>query len=390
MAAPATTNNDALASMALLAATVAALITANTALYVPYQAALATPIQVAIGALDFTDPLKAWIKNGLMAVFFLFVGLEIKAEVVGGALSTIRKATLPLAGAVGGLTVPALIYLAATYHQPALMNGWAIPAATDIAFAVGVVGLLGRAVPPSLKSFLLAVAVVDDLMAIAIIALFYTAEIHLGPLAWAGAALLALLALNLLGVRRLAPYMLAGAALWACVLKSGVNPTLAGVATALFVPIQQRGGQIDPLHDLMRRLSFGVLFIVMPVFAFANAGVRLTGFQLSDLTHPVTSGIALGLLVGKPVGIMLCAALVIRLGLAHRPEGASWPQLAGVACIAGIGFTMSLFIGALAFADEAVISQVRVGVLLGSFVSAVAGAAVLVSARGAARPQAAA
>ena len=387
-ASTADATGDTLASLALLAATIAALAVANTGLYPLYQAALATPVQVAVGAFDLADPLKAWIKNGLMAVFFLFVGLEIKAEIVSGALSTVPKAALPLACALGGLAVPALTYLAITAGQPGLASGWAIPAATDIAFAVGVIGLLGRAVPASLKSFLLAVAVIDDLMAILIIALFYTAEIHIGPLAWAAAFLALLAALNLLGVARLAPYMLAGAALWVAVLKSGVNPTLAGVLTAFFVPMRPQVGGSDPLHDLMNRLKVSVFFVVMPVFAFANAGVRLTGLGLPDLTHPATLGIAAGLLLGKPVGILLCAALATRAGLASRPEGASWPQLAGVACIAGIGFTMSLFIGALAFTDDRTIDQVRLGVLLGSFASALAGAAILLSARPALRPPA--
>ena len=388
-AQPASSSSDAWASLALLAATTAALLVANSALYDPYQAALGFRIQLGAGghAVDYT--VKDWIKNGLMAVFFLFVGLEIKAEFREGALADARRAALPLAGALGGLLTPALIYLGITAGYPAYRDGWAIPAATDIAFAVGVLGLLGRRVPPALKAFLLAVAVIDDLAAILIIAAFYTESIHFGPLAWSGGVLLVLTALNLAGVARLAPYIVAGAVLWWCVLQSGVNPTLAGVLAALFVPMRAKaapGGDTpaarhSPLHTLERLLKPAVLFGIMPIFAFANAGVSLTGHGIDDLAHPVTAGITFGLLLGKPIGITAFLWLLVRLGVGRLPEGAGWRQVIGVACVAGIGFTMSLFIGALAFTDAAVMDQVRLGVLLGSFVSACLGPALLLARR---------
>jgi NhaA family Na+:H+ antiporter len=275
------------------------------------------------------------------------------------------------------------VFLLMAGSNPAYVNGWAIPSATDIAFAVGVVALLGSRVPPALKAFLLAVAVIDDLGAIMIIAVFYTAEINFGALGLAALAMGALLILNLRGVVRLLPYMLAGVALWLFILKSGVNPTLAGVITALFVPMRNGADTVHPLHDLVAKLKFSVAFLIMPIFAFANAGVPLTGLGLNDITHPVTSGIALGLAVGKPVGITLLVYLAVRSGLASLPLQSTWTQILGVACVAGIGFTMSLFIGVLAFGDGDLMNQVRLGVLLGSTVAALCGIALLsMAARG--------
>jgi Na+:H+ antiporter, NhaA family len=284
---------------------------------------------------------------------------------------------LPFAGAVGGMAVPALIFLLLAGSNPEFVNGWAIPSATDIAFAVGVVALLGARVPLALKAFLLAVAVIDDLGAIIIIAVFYTAEISLGALGLAGLAIAVLGVLNLRGEMRIAPYMLVGALLWLFVLKSGVNPTLAGVITALFVPMRDAARRIQPLHDLVHRLKFTVVFVIMPVFAFANAGVPFAGLGLADLAHPVTSGIALGLLLGKPIGITLMVFIAVRSGLARLPEGASWLQIVGVALLAGIGFTMSLFIGILAYGDGELMNKVRVGVLVGSTAAGLAGAGLL-------------
>jgi NhaA family Na+:H+ antiporter len=377
------------ASFVLLGATVLALVLANTGFAPLYKGALEAPIALSVGGWDMTGPVKDWIKNALMAVFFLYIGLEIKYEFREGSLSDPRRAVLPFAGAAGGMGAPAAIYLLLVAGDPVHVGGWAIPSATDIAFAVGIVGLLGARVPATLKAFLLAVAVIDDVGAILIIALFYTEQVHLWALGWAAATLGLLLAMNLLGVRRLAPYMLVGLALWVFFMESGVSATLAGVILALFIPLKVRDttppdrlllaghpGR-SPLHALMARLKGSVLFVIMPVFALANAGVPLGGIGAEQIAHPVTAGIALGLFVGKPIGILACVWLTVRVGLARLPEGADWLRLLGIAWIAGIGFTMSLFIGVLAF-DQApqLLDQVRLGVLLGSTASALAGIAV--------------
>ena len=375
---PSGPNPEVVGAFVLMAATVAALIFANTGLADVYKALLNTPISLDVGSFQLADSLKNWVKNLLMAIFFLFVGLEIKAEFAEGALSDRKRAILPFAGAIGGMAAPAAIFLALAGSNPVYVNGWAIPSATDIAFAVGVVALLGSRVPPALKAFLLAVAVIDDLGAILIIAVFYTAEISLGALALAGLAIVTLGVLNLRGVTRILPYMLVGVALWLFVLKSGVNPTLAGVITALFVPMRGADNSVHPLHDLVGKLKFSVVFLIVPIFAFANAGVPLTGLGRGDMLHPVTSGIALGLLIGKPIGITLLVYSAVRSGLARLPDKSTWLQVVGVAFIAGIGFTMSLFIGVLAFGDGELMNKVRLGVLLGSTLAALGGIAVLI------------
>jgi Na+:H+ antiporter, NhaA family len=372
-------SSDIAASFVLLGATLLALILANSLFYGTYYDVLATKIAVTANGVGVEDSLKNWIKNALMAVFFLYVGLEIKAEFTEGALSTRRKAVLPFLAAAGGMAGPAIIYLVIVGFDSTLARGWAIPSATDIAFAVGVVGLLGARVSPSLKAFLLAVAVIDDLGAIIVIALFYTTELFAGPLIYAGPCLAVMLALNLRGVGSIAPYLFIGALLWYFVLQSGINPTLAGVATALFIPLNANDSH--PLHNLVKALKGAVLFFIMPVFAFANAGVPFAGITLADLAQPVTSGVALGLLFGKPIGVMFMVWLAVASGLAERPQGASWLQILGIACLAGIGFTMSLFIGALAFPGEAQMNAVRVGVLSGSLFSALLGVAILVLAK---------
>ena len=383
MAEPASkANTDVIASFVLLAATVAALIFANTGLADFYKAMLNTPISLNVGDFVLADSAKNWVKNLLMAIFFLLVGLEIKAEFTEGALSDRQRAILPFAGAVGGMAAPAAIFLLLAGSNPAYVNGWAIPSATDIAFAIGVVALLGPRVPLALKAFLLAVAVIDDLGAILIIAVFYTASLNLAALAFAGLATAALFALNRAGVVRIAPYMLVGVALWLFIQQSGVNPTLAGVITALFVPMRNAADTVHPLHDLADKLKPGVVFLIMPIFAFANAGVPLSGLGLQNLAHPVTAGIALGLILGKPIGITALVWAAVRSGAARLPEGASWLQIVGVSCIAGIGFTMSLFIGALAYGDGPLMDQVRLGVLAGSTAAALMGVALLVLAAG--------
>ena len=370
------------ASLVLLGVTALALVLANSGLAGAYKAALEVPLQLGFGDFALTDSLKGWIKNGLMAIFFVYVGLEIKYEFVEGALADRQRATLPFAAALGGIVAPTMIYLALAGRTPAYVAGWAIPSATDIAFAVGVVGLLGpRVVPPALKAFLLAVAVIDDLAAILIIAVAYSSGLQVLWLALAGAACAGMFALNRSGSSALVGYLLLGALLWFFTLKSGINPTLAGVVTALFIPLRGARGE-RPLSALLSALKLPVLFAIMPIFALANAGVSLKGLGIAELVHPVTAGIALGLLIGKPVGITLAVWLAVRSGVARLPAGTSWPQMVGIACIAGIGFTMSLFIGALAFGDGALMTQVRLGVLIGSTLAALAGVAVLISSPG--------
>jgi NhaA family Na+:H+ antiporter len=374
-------NIDIIASLVLLAATIAALVIANSPLGGLYKSALALPIDLSFAGLALEGSLKTWIKDALMAIFFLLVGLEIKAEFQEGALSDRRRATLPFTAAAGGMAVPAILYLAIAGQNPAYASGWAIPSATDIAFAVGVVGLLGSRVPPALKAFLLAVAVIDDLGAILIIAFFYTASLNLIALAVAAALVGVLLAANRLKVMNALVYVGVGILLWLALSQSGVSPTLSGVIAALFVPLRDLKTGRSPLHDLGHALKAPVLLVVMPVFAFANAGVPFAGLGLDGLAHPITLGIAIGLVLGKPLGITLFALATIKLGLARLPDATSWTQVIGVGCIAGIGFTMSLFVGALAFADPALMDQVRLGVLSGSLVATLLGVTILLMAR---------
>lgn len=376
-------NTDIIASLVLLGAAIAALVVANSGLAASYTAILKTPLTVGFSPFAITDSLQTWIKNALMAVFFLLVGLEIKAEFKEGALSERERAILPFAAALGGMIAPALIYLAIVGTTSANARGWAIPCATDIAFAVGVVGLLGNKVPASLKAFLLAVAVIDDLGAILIIAFFYTAGLDLGALAAVAVVVAIMAVLNWRNVSNLWIYLALGVILWIFVYRSGVNPTLAGVITALFIPLKALDGVKSPLHDLAHAIKWPVTFLIMPIFAFANAGVSLQGLTLPDLAQPVTSGIALGLLLGKPIGITLFTLLVVKLGIARLPEGVTWTQVVGVGFIAGIGFTMSLFVGVLAFEGmDQMMNQVRLGVLSGSTLAALIGALILVLAAG--------
>ena len=322
-----------------------------------------------------------WINDGAMALFFLVVGAEIKRELVDGRLASPQRRRLPFVAAAAGMAVPATIYLALAGSTPGLARGWAIPAATDIAFAVGILTLLGRRVPLSLKVFLTAVAIADDMGAVAIIALFYTAAIDWGALAAAAGTLAIMAALNRRGERRLWPYMAGFALLWWLVLLSGVHATIAGVLAAMTVPITRSPGAPDaadsPLHRLERALHPWVAFAVVPLFAFANAGLSFAGLRPGDIADPLVLGIAAALVVGKPAGLLGAVAIAERTGFARRPGGATWRMLFGVACLAGIGFTMSLFIGGLAFADPALERGVKLGVLAGSLLSALAGVAVL-------------
>jgi NhaA family Na+:H+ antiporter len=320
-----------------------------------------------------------WINDGLMALFFLLVGLEIKREMVVGQLSSWGDRALPGLAALGGMAVPALLYALVNRHDPQTLSGWAIPAATDIAFALGVLSLLGSRVPASLKVFLSALAILDDLGAVLIIALFYTSELSSSMLLAAAGLLAVLFVLNRLKVSALLPYLLVGALLWFCLLHSGIHATLAGVLLALFIPLgDTEADDASPLLKLESALHPWVAFLIVPLFGFANAGVSLAGMTPDKLLEPVPLGVALGLFLGKQLGIGALALLTIRSGLARLPEGASWLQLYGVALLCGIGFTMSLFIGALAFPGAPfLVDEVKVGVLLGSLLAALAGTTVL-------------
>jgi Na+:H+ antiporter, NhaA family len=358
----------------LVAAAALALICSNSPLRHAYDDLLKIPVETRFGSFVIAKPLLLWINDGLMAVFFLLVGLEVKREVIEGELSTPKQIVLPVVAGLGGMVVPALIYFIFNRGNGAALNGWAIPTATDIAFALGVLSLLGKRVPVSLKIFLTAVAIADDLGAIVIIALFYTAELSIEMLFLAGVAIAVLIALNLQKVTRIAPYVIVGVILWVFVLKSGVHATLAGVAIAFAVPLKTKDAQgTAPLHQLEHGLHPWVAFGVLPVFAFANAGVSFAGVTLSALAEPLPLGIAVGLFAGKLGGVCGASALLIRLGLARLPEGAGWLQLIGIAALCGVGFTMSLFIGSLAFDGPGYFTPLRLGVIVGSTVSGVTG-----------------
>jgi len=358
----------------LVAAAVLALICSNSPLRQAYDDLLKIPVELLFGSFDVAKPLLLWINDGLMAVFFLLIGLEVKREVIEGELSTPAQVVLPVAAGVGGMVVPALIYVVFNRGSGAALNGWAIPTATDIAFALGILSLLGNRIPVSLKIFLTAVAIADDLGAIVIIALFYTADISLPMLFLAGGAIAVLAALNLQKVTRIAPYVVVGVVLWIFVLKSGVHATLAGVAIAFAVPLKSvdaRGHA--PLHLLEHSLHPWVAFAILPIFAFANAGVSFAGVTLTALAAPLPLGIAAGLFFGKLVGVCGASAVLVRFGLARLPEGASWRQMVGLAALCGVGFTMSLFIGSLAFEGPEYFTPLRLGVIAGSTLSGVTG-----------------
>jgi NhaA family Na+:H+ antiporter len=368
--------HDAAGGILLILSAAAALVVANSALAPSYEAALGAVLSITLDGSGLAKPLILWINDGLMAVFFFLIGLELKREMLEGRLKNPRDVLLPGLAAVGGMIAPALVYLLLTGAAPQTLDGWAIPAATDIAFALGVLALLGKRAPASLKIFLLTLAILDDLGAIVIIALFYTAQLKVTWLALAAIPLGLMLLRNLRGAHRMAPTLILGVVLWVLVLKSGVHATLAGVATSFLVPMTDRHGK-SPLHGLEHALSPYVLYGIVPVFAFANAGVVLEGLSLADLAAPLPLGIAGGLFLGKQIGVLGTTWLLVTLGLAARPAGASWLQLWGLACLAGIGFTMSLFIGGLSFSDPALANDVRLGVLTGSALSAVTGFALL-------------
>ncbi len=335
---------EAASGLLLIAAAVLALIINNSPLSYLYGGLLDVPVAVQVGALNIAKPLLLWINDGLMALFFLLIGLEVKREVVDGHLSKPSQVILPATAAVGGMVVPALIYWFINRDNPAAVAGWAIPTATDIAFALGVLALLGKRVPVSLKLFLMTLAIIDDLGAIIVIALFYSGTLSSVSLLLAAACLVVLVAMNRLGVVKLGPYMIVGLILWVCVLKSGVHATLAGVALALCIPLRTRNAESSPLLALEHALHPWVAYAILPIFAFANAGVSLAGMTVDSFIHPVPMGITVGLLLGKTVGVFGLTWVAVKLRLAALPAGAGWGQILGVAILCGIGFTMSLFV----------------------------------------------
>lgn len=369
--------NEMLPGALLLFAAVLALILDNSPLSPFYDALLDTPLSIRIGALSLDKPLLLWINDGLMAVFFLFVALEIKRELAEGELSTPRKAALPVIAALGGMILPAAIFAALNGQTPQHMQGWAVPTATDIAFALGVLALLGKRAPPALKTFLLSLAIIDDLGAIVIIAVFYTDNLSFAALAGAGVGIVALIVLNRLNVIRRAPYILLGVFVWVCVLKSGVHATLAGVCLGLAIPLRAPSADSSPLVQMEHDLKPWISFFIMPIFAFANAGVGLSGLALSDIFAPLPLGIAVGLFLGKQIGVFGFSFFAVKLKICNLPTGIRLSHIYGVALLAGIGFTMSLFIGSLAFETAEQARAVRLGVLSGSLLSGLAGYFVL-------------
>jgi Na+:H+ antiporter, NhaA family len=381
-------DSNARAGILLIVATAAALIASNTGLADEYSRLLTTRLEFRLDHWSLGKPLLLWINDGLMAIFFLFVGLEIKREWLHGSLSSPRLAALPLLAALGGMAVPALIYLAMNHADTIAARGWAIPTATDIAFALGILALLGSRVPATLKILLTAIAVIDDLGAIVIIALFYTDDLSTPMLAAAAIGLAVLFALNALKVRNIGVYLLVGLCIWVAVLKSGVHATLAGVAVALFIPADARAGEHEtPLATLEHALQPWVMYAIVPVFAFANAGVALIGTSWDGFPAGVSIAIAAGLVAGKTIGVFGFSWLAVTLRMAELPDGINWRIVLGMAMLCGIGFTMSLFIGTLAFENlgaadgttegAAYGAAVRVGVLGGSIIAALAGIVLL-------------
>jgi len=367
-----------------MASMIVALVVANSGLSGWYEQLLAVKAQISVGTFAIAKPILLWINDGFMAVFFFLVGLELKREVMAGELSDKKKVVLPLLAALGGIVLPATIYALINRHDPAALRGWAIPAATDIAFALGVLALLGSRVPVTLKIFLASIAVIDDLAAIIIIAVFYTSELSVGSLLLSMLFLSWLFILNRMGITAKTPYILLSIALWVAVLKSGVHATLAGVAVAAFIPYRPVKGAPEGSETLVEELEHQiqpwVAYGILPIFAFANAGVPLGDLTIGSLFEPVPLGIALGLFLGKQLGVFGASWLAVKAGIASLPEGANWRHVYGVALLCGIGFTMSLFIGSLAFEQTGGTGDAfdeRLGILAGSFLSAIAGVVVL-------------
>lgn len=367
--------NDVAGGVCLIIAAILAILFANIPLTrSAYQAFLATPVEVRIGLLDINKNLLLWVNDALMAVFFLMVGLEVKREMVQGSLAHRRQAALPLIAALGGMIFPALLYLAFNFSDPVMREGWAIPTATDIAFALGILALLGNRIPVALKVFLMALAIIDDLGAIVIIALFYTSQLSLLSLSVAVAAIAMLALMNRFNIRRTGLYILVGVILWTAVLKSGVHATLAGVILGFFIPLQEQHGR-SPAEELTRILHPWVAFLILPLFAFANAGIVLSDLTVHALGSALPLGIMVGLFIGKPLGISLFCGLALKLQLVSLPKGTQFRDIMAVGILCGIGFTMSIFITSLAFGeqDSELITLAKLGILLGSLLSAVIG-----------------
>ncbi|WP_420806151.1 Na+/H+ antiporter NhaA [Aestuariibacter salexigens] len=372
--------SESSAGIALMLSTVLALIVANSPLSPIYDQLVELPVTVAVGTWSIDKPLLLWINDGLMAVFFFMVGLELKREICEGELSNPADITLPATAAVGGMLVPALIYVFFNQGDATAMSGWAIPAATDIAFALGILALLGSRVPVALKVFLVTLAIIDDIGAIVIIALFYTSNITTTALVIAACCLLLLWSMNRRGVASVPSYIFVGLVLWVAMLKSGVHATLAGVLLAMFIPMRDRENpQRSPVQTLEHDLHPSVSFAILPLFAFANAGIDFSTIAADAIFHPVTIGIFLGLVIGKQIGVFGFSYLAIKTGLASLPTGVTLRHIYGVSLLCGVGFTMSLFIGSLAFEETGVnqMADERLGILCGSFVSALCGYLVL-------------
>ncbi len=369
---------EAAGGIVLALAAIAAMIIANSPLSVWYEGFIHAPVAIRIGDFEIAKDAHHWINDGLMAIFFFLVGLELKREVLIGELSNVKQIILPAGAALGGMIFPAIVYLLFNLNEPEYWKGWAIPAATDIAFALGILSLLGSRVPNSLKVFLVSIAIFDDIGAILIIALFYTSELSLSSLGFAALCLPFLYFLNRRNVTNITPYLFIGVIMWIAVLKSGIHATLAGVVLALFIPMFDRTDpEHSPVeeveHDLQNTVSFGIL----PLFAFANSGISLQGAGFAELFHSVPLGIAAGLFIGKQVGVMLMCWLIFKLGVSTMPRGMNYQQIYGAALLCGVGFTMSLFIGGLAFGGDTPLFDERLGIIMGSIVSGIAGYIVL-------------
>ena len=374
-------NKESSAGILLIFVTIVALMLSNSPLAGLYTSFLHTPIEIRVGALQIDKHLYHWVNDGLMAVFFLLIGLEVKREVFEGHLSSWSQVALPGIAAIGGMAVPAMVYVLFNYNDPFALKGWAIPTATDIAFALGILSLLGKRVPVSLKIFLMALAIIDDLGAIIIIAIFYTSELSTLAITVASSCLFVLVILNRLGVTKKSVYILVGVILWVSVLKSGVHATLAGVALAFTIPLalkKKDGTEYNLSKSLEHDLHYWVAFFILPIFAFVNAGIDVREISLPLMAESVPIGIALGLFLGKQLGVFGFSWMAIKMGLASLPKGSDWLQLYGVSVLTGIGFTMSLFIGSLAFTDDQVYQYTdKLAILLGSFASGILGYMIL-------------
>jgi NhaA family Na+:H+ antiporter len=372
---------DSSSGILLIIVTILALILQNSALSAMYNGFLHTPVEIRFGNLEIAKPLLLWVNDGLMAIFFFVIGLEVKREVMEGHLSSIAQVTLPAIAAIGGMVVPALFFVAFNYGDDFAMNGWAIPTATDIAFALGILSLLGNRVPVSLKIFLMALAIIDDLGAIVIIALFYTSELSTTSISVAGVSLLILFIMNRMNVAKQSFYIIIGIILWVSVLKSGVHATLAGVALAFLIPLHSKdakGKAFSMAHNMEHNLHYWVAFFILPLFAFVNAGVDLRGISLEEMGGTLPLGIMAGLFLGKQIGVFSFSWIAIKMGIASLPKDANWVTLYGVSVLTGIGFTMSLFVDTLAYNDTKLFHYAdKLAILLASLLSGVLGYIIL-------------